>query len=86
MANVLSRLSVENATPHGFRSAFRDFAGNETHFPREVCEAALAHSIGDSAEQAYRREDALDKRRQLMSLWAAHVCCDSKVVPMHRKV
>jgi len=86
MANVLSRLSVENATPHGFRSAFRDFAGNETHFPREVCETALAHSIGDSAEQAYRREDALDKRRQLMSLWAAHICCDGKVVSKHRRV
>ena len=86
MANVLSRLGVDNATPHGFRSAFRDFAGNETHFAREVCEAALAHSVGDSAEQAYRREDALEKRRQLMSVWASYVCGDGKVVPMRRKV
>jgi integrase len=86
MANVLSRLGIENATPHGFRSTFRDFAGNETHFAREVCEAALAHSIGDSAEQAYRREDALEKRRQLMSVWASHVCGDGKVIPMRRKV
>lgn len=86
MAKVLSRLGVENATPHGFRSSFRDFAGNETQFSREVCEAALAHSIGDSAEQAYRREDALDKRRQLMRLWASYVCGNGKVVSMRRKV
>ena len=53
-------------TVHGFRSAFRDWAGNETHFAREVAEAALAHVIGDKAEQAYRRGDALEKRRALM--------------------
>ncbi len=41
----------ENATIHGFRSAFRDWAGNETHFPREIAEAALAHVVGDKAEQ-----------------------------------
>jgi integrase len=85
MAKVLSRLGVESATPHGFRSAFRDFAGNETHFAREVCEAALAHSIGDSAEQAYRREDALDKRRQLMAMWASHVCGEDKIISMLHK-
>jgi hypothetical protein len=48
---------------HGFRSAFRDFAGDETDFSREVAEAALAHIVGDTAEQAYRRGDALEKRR-----------------------
>ena len=69
MAKVMDRLEVEGATPHGFRSAFRDWAGNETHFAREVAEAALAHSIGDSAEQAYRRGDALEKRRDLMEAW-----------------
>jgi len=58
-------------TVHGFRSAFRDWAGNETHFAREVAEAALAHVIGDKAEQAYRRSDALEKRRALMEAWAA---------------
>ena len=61
-------------TVHGFRSAFRDWAGNETHFPREVAEAALAHVIGDAAERAYRRAyrrgDALEKRRTLMEAWA----------------
>ena len=55
---------------HGFRSSFRDWAGNETHFPRELAEAALAHVVGDKAEQAYRRSDALEKRRALMEAWA----------------
>ena len=58
-------------TSHGFRSAFRDWAGNETHFPRELAEAALAHVIGDKAEAAYRRGDALEKRRAMMEAWAA---------------
>jgi hypothetical protein len=60
---VMHRLQIDGATVHGFRSAFRDWAGNETHFPREIAEAALAHTIGDKAEQAYRRGDALEKRR-----------------------
>jgi len=85
MAKVLSRLGVESATPHGFRSSFRDFAGNETQFQREVAEAALAHTVGDAAEQAYRREDALEKRRQLMSMWASFVCGYGKVVSLKRK-
>ena len=71
MAKVMRRLEIEQATVHGFRSAFRDWAGNETHFAREVAEAALAHVVGDKAEQAYRRGDALEKRRALMSAWAA---------------
>jgi integrase len=57
-------------TAHGFRSSFRDWAGNETHFPRELAEHALAHVIGDKAEQAYRRSDALTRRRELMNAWA----------------
>lgn len=67
---VLRRMNVDDATVHGFRSAFRDWAGEETHFPREVAEAALAHVIGDKAEQAYRRGDALEKRRSMMEAWA----------------
>jgi integrase len=59
-------------TAHGFRSSFRDWAGNETHFPRELAEHALAHVIGDKAEQAYRRSDALARRRELMDAWAKH--------------
>ena len=69
MEMVLRRMGLDDVTVHGFRSAFRDWAGNETHFPREVAEAALAHVIGDAAERAYRRGDALEKRRALMDAW-----------------
>jgi integrase len=59
-------------TAHGFRSSFRDWAGNETLFTRELAEHALAHVIGDKAEQAYRRSDALARRRELMDAWAKY--------------
>jgi integrase len=72
MEMVLRRMGVEDATVHGMRSSFRDWAGDMTHFPREVIEAALAHIVGDKAEQAYRRSDALEKRRKLMDAWAAY--------------
>ena len=71
LAMTLRRLGLDEVTVHGFRSAFRDWCGNETAFPREVAEAALAHVVGDKAEQAYRRGDALDKRRKLMAAWAS---------------
>ena len=67
---VLLRRIGSPYTAHGFRSSFRDWAGNETHFPRELAEHALAHVIGDRAEQAYRRSDALQRRRELMDAWA----------------
>lgn len=79
---VLRRMSIEGATVHGFRSSFRDWAGNETSFPRELAETALAHVIGDKAEQAYRRGDALEKRRALMQAWADYCARMSNVVPM----
>ncbi|MGQ0444953.1 MAG: tyrosine-type recombinase/integrase [Beijerinckiaceae bacterium] len=69
---LLRRMKVE-ATVHGFRSAFRDWAGDKTSFPRELAEAALSHVIGDKAEQAYRRGDALEKRRKLMDAWASYL-------------
>jgi integrase len=68
---VLRRMRINGATVHGFRSAFRDWAGDQAHFPREVCETALAHVAGDATERAYRRGDALEKRRELMESWAA---------------
>lgn len=71
------RARVERVTTHGFRSSFRDWAGDETDFPREVIEAALAHLVGDEVELAYRRGDALEKRRQLMNLWASFVAAES---------
>lgn len=76
MEMVLRRMKIENATVHGFRSSFRDWAGNESSYPREVAEAALAHVVGDQTEQAYRRGDALEKRRKLMEEWANY--CDGK--------
>jgi integrase len=71
MEMVLRRMDVD-VTVHGFRSRFRDWAGNETHFPRELAEHALAHVIGDKAEQAYRRGTAVEKRRKLMDAWSAY--------------
>jgi integrase len=87
LAALMRRLGAGDATIHGFRSAFRDWAGNETHFPREVAEAALAHVVGDKAEQAYRRSDALEKRRALMAAWAGYIDEQDKggnVVPLQR--
>jgi integrase len=72
MEMVLRRMNIDNATVHGFRSSFRDWAGNVTSFPREIIETALAHVVGDKTEQAYRRSDALEKRRKLMDQWATH--------------
>lgn len=71
MEMILRRMQVECVTVHGFRSAFRDWAGNETPFPRDVCEAALAHTL-QGVEAAYRRGDALEKRRALMSAWGEY--------------
>ncbi len=76
MEMVLRRMNIQDATVHGFRSSFRDWAGNVSNFPREITETALAHVIGDKAEQAYRRSDALEKRRKLMDAWAAY--CEPK--------
>jgi integrase len=71
MIAVLRRMGRDGITVHGFRSTFRDWAGETTGFPREVIEAALAHGIKDKAEAAYARSDLFDKRRDLMEAWAA---------------
>ena len=71
MNMLLRRMNVTGATTHGFRSSFRDWVGECTSFPREVAEAALAHAVGDEVERAYRRADALTKRRKLMDAWAS---------------
>lgn len=62
----------ESVTVHGFRSTFRDWAGDCTQYPRELIEEALAHQIGNAVERAYRRSDALEKRVGLMNAWADH--------------
>ena len=71
MTMQMRRMKRGEFTVHGFRSAFCDWAGERTSFPREVAEAALAHVVGDATERAYRRGDALEKRRALMDAWAA---------------
>ena len=71
MTAVLRRMGRNGITVHGFRSTFRDWAGETTGFPREVIEAALAHGIKDKAEAAYARSDLFDKRRALMEAWGS---------------
>ena len=66
----LRRMEVD-AVPHGFRSSCRDWAGERTNYPRAMAEHALAHVVGDQTELAYRRGDALEKRRAMMEDWAA---------------
>jgi integrase len=70
MLDVLRRIGVDGATVHGFRSSFRDWCGEATSYPREIAESALAHATGSAVERAYRRGDALEKRRTLMDAWA----------------
>jgi integrase len=70
MTMLLRRMKVD-ATVHGFRSSFRDWAAEQTGFPHEVAEMALAHTIENKAEAAYRRGDLFAKRRKLMEAWAA---------------
>ena len=71
MTVLLRRMQVD-ATVHGFSSAFRDWAGECSAFTHEVCKVALAHTISNKVEVAYRRGDLLDKRRRLMANWATY--------------
>jgi integrase len=89
MTMLLRRMGVD-VTVHGFRSAFRDWAAERTSYAHEVAEMALAHTIENKVERAYRRGDLFDKRRRLMDDWAAY--CGSggaegeKVTPIRRSV
>ncbi len=67
---ALRRMHRNDITTHGFRSTFRDWAAEQTNFPRAVCEAALAHSLRDKTEAAYHRTDLFERRRELMTAWA----------------
>lgn len=69
MAQLLKRMGV-NATVHGFRSSFRDWVSEETSYPHEIAESALAHTIKNKTEAAYRRGDLLTKRREMMQKWS----------------
>ncbi|MGH1571372.1 tyrosine-type recombinase/integrase [Methylobacterium sp. P31] len=72
LRNMLVKVARANMTVHGFRSSFRDWAGECTSFPRDLAEMALAHTVGDATERAYRRSDLFEKRRDLMDAWAQH--------------
>ena len=85
--SLLAQLRVmgRSVTSHGFRSSFRDWAAEQTNFPREVAEQALAHTIESKVEAAYRRGDLFEKRRRLMDAWAAFCSKSSQlsaVVPI----
>jgi len=67
------------------RSSFRDWAGDETRFERDIAEMALAHKVGGETEQAYRRGNALKKRRQLMEAWGRYVASASNVIALPRQ-
>jgi integrase len=73
MEMTLRRMECDEFTVHGFRSTFRDWAGDRTDFPRDIIEMALAHEVGSEVERAYRRGTALAKRHELMEAWAAFV-------------
>lgn len=72
LTSVLKRMGRTDITVHGFRSTFRDWAGETTAYPREVIEHALAHQLKDKAEAAYARGTLFEKRRRLMDDWAKY--------------
>jgi Phage integrase family. len=86
MLVLLRRMARSDLTVHGFRSTFRDWAAEQTAYPNEVVEMALAHAVGNKVEAAYRRGDLFEKRRRLMDAWAAY--CErsenAKVLVMRR--
>ena len=77
ISKLIKELGIE-AVPHGFRSSFRMWAAERTNIPREVCEFALGHVVGDEAERAYQRSDLFDRRRELMAQWAAYLTRDTR--------
>jgi integrase len=82
LSAVMRRMS-RTEVPHGFRSTFRDWAAEQTNYPRELAEMALAHAIGNAVEAAYRRGDMLKKRRGMMEAWAQFT---NQVMPLPTEV
>ena len=78
MLSLLKRMDRADITVHGFRSTFRDWAGEETNYPSHLAELSLAHKVGSEVERAYARSDLLDKRRQLMADWSAFATSNVK--------
>ena len=73
MMKAIRDMKIADATVHGFRSTFTDWAAEQTDFPKEIADKALAHKVSNAVEAAYRRTAFFDKRRTLMDLWAAHI-------------
>jgi integrase len=84
LSAVLMRMELSHFTVHGFRSTFRDWAAEMTHHANETVEMALAHSIGNTVEAAYRRGDLLLKRRELMNDWANFLGCKVSLAAMEK--
>ncbi len=85
LLKLIERMNRSDLTVHGFRSTFRDWAAERTNFPRDVAEHALAHSLPDKVEAAYRRGDLFEKRRKMMDAWARHCSqpmATAEIVPM----
>jgi integrase len=78
MLELLRGMGLDDLTVHGFRSAFKDWCSEQTAYPNELSEMAMAHTVSDKVEAAYRRGDMREKRRRLMADWAAY--CESKTV------
>jgi len=71
LTRAVDEAGGDGASVHGFRSTFRDWCAEATHYyPRELAEAALAHAVRDQTERAYQRGDALERRRAMMEAWA----------------
>lgn len=88
MLELLRGIGDKGLTVHGFRSSFRDWAAEQTNYPREVAEAALAHVVSDRVEAAYRRSDLFEKRRRLMREWSRYCAAPAHqgdVVPMRKE-
>lgn len=87
MLQLMRRMEAQ-AVPHGFRSTFRDWAGEMTNYPRELAEVALAHVKGDATEAAYWRSDVLERRRRMMDDWARFIAQEPEkgnIVPLKRQ-
>ena len=72
LSKLVRELKIK-CVPHGFRSSFRMWTVEETEFPNEICEFALAHVVGNEAERAYQRSDLLERRREMMNMWAKYL-------------
>lgn len=84
---LLKRMDRSDLTAHGFRSTFRDWAAEQTNYAREVAEMALAHTVSDKVEAAYRRGDLFAKRKRLMNEWARYcetVSGGAKILPLRK--